>query len=79
MIDQGTIRWMPSYIKLKGRRVETRRPDGTMIRAHEHCAKRMLKWMEDRGMGVKLSEEQKDTEASARKRIIESAKEDEYK
>ena len=48
MIDQGAIRRMPSYVNINGLRIETRRPDGSMLRAHEECAERMLKYMEAR-------------------------------
>ena len=47
-IDQGTVRRMPSYVTVRGQRIETRRPDGSMLRAHEDCAQRMLKYMEQR-------------------------------
>jgi len=46
MVDQGMLRRMPSYVKVGGQRVQTRRPDGSMLRAHEDCAKRMLAAME---------------------------------
>jgi len=39
---------MPSYVKVNGQRIETRRPDGSMLRAHEDCANRMLRYMEQR-------------------------------
>jgi hypothetical protein len=45
-IDQGTVRRMPSYVSVRGQRIETRRPDGSMLRAHEECADRMLRYME---------------------------------
>jgi len=47
-INQGDIRRMPSYVTHKGKRIETRRADGSMLRAHEECAQRMLKYMEDK-------------------------------
>lgn len=47
-INQGDIRRMPSYVKVKGKRIETRRPDGSMLRAHEECAQRLVKYMEDK-------------------------------
>jgi hypothetical protein len=45
-VDQGVVRSMPSYITINGQRIETRRPDGSMLRAHEECAQRALKYME---------------------------------
>lgn len=48
-VDQGEVRRMPSYVKLDdGRRIQTRRPDGSMLRAHEDCARRALRVMEAR-------------------------------
>jgi len=49
-IDQGQIRRMPSHITINGKRIETRRPDGSMLRAHDECAKRMVEYMEAREM-----------------------------
>lgn len=73
-IDQGTIRRMPSYIVVKGQRVQTRRPDGSMLRAHEECANRMLKHMEQKGWLKSEREREAAEERRAnKKRIIESA------
>lgn len=69
-IDQGTIRRMPSYITLKGQRVQTRRPDGSMLRAHEDCANRMLREMERKGWLKQQRDE--DEQKAKKKRIIES-------
>lgn len=55
-IDQGTIRRMPSHVTVRGRRIETRRPDGSMMRAHEECAQRMLRWMEQKELLKKPKE-----------------------
>lgn len=63
-IDQGTVRRMPSYVTVGGQRIETRRPDGSMLRAHEECANRMLKYMEAR--------EIKREERKKKKHIIEA-------
>ena len=63
-VDQGTVRRMPSYVHVGGRRIETRRPDGSMLRAHEDCANRMLQYMEAR--------EIKREERKKKNRIIEA-------
>lgn len=62
-IDQGTVRRMPSYVNVKGQRVQTRRPDGSMLRAHESCAQDMLRHME--------AKEYRKQEREKKKRIIE--------
>lgn len=66
-IDQGLVRRMPSYVTVRGQRIETRRPDGSMLKAHEDCAQRMLKWLEAREI-VKERKEKKN-------RIIEPGNE----
>lgn len=63
-IDQGTVRRMPSYVTVAGKRIETRRPDGSMLRAHEDCANRMLRYMEAR--------ETRREERKKKNRIIEA-------
>lgn len=45
---QSEIRKMPSYILVNGKRCETRRPDGSMLRAHDLCARKILKHLKDR-------------------------------
>jgi len=46
-LERGLIRRMPSYVTVKGRRIETRRADGSMLRAHQTCAEQLLKFVED--------------------------------
>ena len=51
-IDQGKLRRMPSHVKVNGRRVETRLENGYIMRAHEDCAKRMLRYLEEKERNV---------------------------
>lgn len=42
---RAEIRRLPAYVKVKGKRIETRLSNGVVMRAHPDCAQKMLNEM----------------------------------